>query len=505
MSRLPFDLSRVPAPPPADSTAGRTGRHRDEPLSVGEVAQLIKGALDAGLPTRLRVVGEVSNFSNRTHWFFSLKDATGTLNCVCFASSARRIRSTIANGEQVIATGRIDFYEEAGRVQLYVDAIEPVGAGPLEVQLRKLMEELREAGFFAAEHKRPLPPVPRRIAVVTSRSAAALQDVIDTARRRFPPARLLLYDVRVQGTAAAGEIAAAVRHLSEHGPALGIDAILLTRGGGSIEDLWAFNERIVAEALRECRLPTVAAIGHETDLTVAELVADVRAATPTQAVMALLPEAAALEQQVRATHDRLRRGVQRRLDTANSRLDAVANHPIFRRPAAVIDAASQRLERASSGLRRALTARLPMARAQLDRAQREAHATLVRRIHREARRIDDIDTRLRTVIDHRLTTARSTLDHLDRTLHAIGPHKVLQRGYTYTLTPDGSLLRDAADARAAGQLTTVFHDGRVNSTVTDPHSRSAPRTPRPRRSRKAHADDAPPTLFADDSPAPPDD
>src|SRR5690606_26173107 len=220
------------------------------------------------------------NFSDRAHWFFSLKDERATIRCVCFASSARQVECPVRDGMQVVCTGRVDFYDAQGHVQLYVDRIEPVGQGALELRLRQLMEELRELGYFDEAAKKPLPVLPRRVAVVTSRSAAALQDVIDTARRRWAGCRLYLYDVRVQGAAAAPEIARAIDALGRQHKRLRLDAIIVSRGGGSIEDLWAFNERIVAEAIHRCPLPIVAAIGHETDTTVAELVADLRCSTP---------------------------------------------------------------------------------------------------------------------------------------------------------------------------------------------------------------------------------
>ena len=253
----------------------------------------------------MRVVGEVSNLSDRTHWFFSLKDEGAAMRCVCFASNAKRVGFPMRDGMQVVVTGRVDFYDAQGSVQLYVDRIEPVGQGALELKLRQMIEELKGLGYFDLEHKQPLPTMPTRIAVVTSRSAAALQDVINTVNQRWAGCRLYLYDVRVQGEQAAGEIAEAIKRISKHGKKLGIDAVILTRGGGSIEDLWAFNERVVADAVYACGLPIVAAIGHETDTTVAELVADVRCATPTQAAMTLVPEREALHHQVHQLGQRL--------------------------------------------------------------------------------------------------------------------------------------------------------------------------------------------------------
>ncbi|HEX7009730.1 MAG TPA: exodeoxyribonuclease VII large subunit, partial [Phycisphaeraceae bacterium] len=310
MTRRPFnpDLVRPPSPPPASPPASRA-----RPMSVSEVAGLIRTALADHAPQKLRVVGEVSNFSHRQHWFFSLKDAQASLRCVCFASTIRRLRCRIEDGMQVVATGRLDFYDAQGHVQLYVDAIEPVGQGPLELQLRRLLEELRQLGYFEESRKKPLPLLPRRVAVVTSRTAAALQDVINTAQRRWPGCRLLLYDVKVQGEEAAPQIADAIDRLSRHGRRLGIDAILLTRGGGSIEDLWAFNDRRVADALYRCTLPVVAAIGHETDLTVAELVADLRCSTPTQAAMRLIPDRQALLQQLHHLTNRIQQELLRQI------------------------------------------------------------------------------------------------------------------------------------------------------------------------------------------------
>ncbi|MEE9404378.1 MAG: exodeoxyribonuclease VII large subunit, partial [Algisphaera sp.] len=288
MPQLPFFDASADVPLPGPSS--KKERAGADPWSVSRLAGHVKRALQEGLPTKVRVAGEISNFSDRNHWYFSLKDADASIRAVMFASSARRVGFPVQAGMAVVATGRVDFYNAQGSVQLYVDKLEPVGQGARELALRVLMEELREAGYFAPERKKPLPAVPRRIAVVTSRSAAALQDVINTAQQRWAGCELVLVDVRVQGDAAAGQIAAAIRRLSAQGASQGIDAVILTRGGGSIEDLWAFNEREVADALFECTLPVVAAIGHETDTTVAELVADRRCATPTQAAMTLVPD-----------------------------------------------------------------------------------------------------------------------------------------------------------------------------------------------------------------------
>ncbi|MFI4859310.1 MAG: exodeoxyribonuclease VII large subunit [Phycisphaerales bacterium JB063] len=405
--------------PPARRNDSKAQTPCDDAMPVVALVGQIKQTLNSHLPGKLRVAGEVSNLSDRNHWFFSLKDDRAAIRCVMFASAARQVRFKVADGQAVIATGRVDVFPAQGQVQFYVDRLEPVGQGALEQQLREMIDELRGLGYFDPEHKRPLPAIPRRIAVVTSRSAAALQDVIDTARRRWAGCELVLCDVRVQGDAAAPQIAAMIDRLSRDHGRLGIDAVLLTRGGGSIEDLWAFNERAVADAIYRCELPVVAAIGHETDVTVAELVADARCATPTQAAMTLVPDRDALSQQVDQLHDRLALALRRRAQHARERLRSAQRHPAVSRPDRLLAAPRDRLAQASSRL-----------------------ASLLPRVTK---------------------TQRDRLDALSRHLDAVGPQRVLRRGYTFTTDGEGKVIRSAQDGAAAATLTTVFADGKVVS------------------------------------------
>lgn len=442
MSRLPFDPDRVAAP-----VAKPRRKGGDRTVTVSQAAAMIKLAVAEALPAKLRIVGEISNFSNRAHWFFSLKDDESTLRCVCFASTARRIGFPVHDGLEVIATGRIDYYEAQGQLQLYVDRLEPVGQGALELRFRALCDELRKAGYFDPARKQPLPLMPQCIAVVTSRNAAALQDVIDTAARRWPGCRLILCDVRVQGSAAAAEIAAAIDDLSQRGQALGIEAIIITRGGGSVEDLWAFNERIVADAIVRCTLPTVAAIGHETDTTIAELVADARCATPTQAAMMLIPDRQALGHQLHQIASRLSLLMQRCYERCRHRLDAATRRPFLQRPEAMYD---------------------PL-----------------------VKRLDDLTNQLHAAARRRITTSHQQLSALRRQLESIGPRQVLQRGYSYTLGPSNVVLRSTAEIDAGDRITTVLADGRFTSKVDGPAARRRPT----RRSTKKRAQDDQISLF----------
>ncbi|MEM8783398.1 MAG: exodeoxyribonuclease VII large subunit [Planctomycetota bacterium] len=429
----------------------------ETPLSVTQVAAMIRGALETPELQRVRVVGEISNLSDRAHWFFSLKDGGAALRCVMFASAAKRCGFKAKDGMEVVAAGRIDFYDAQGAVQLYVDRLEPVGVGALEAELRALMAELRDRGYFELERKKPLPAVPRKIAVVTSGGGAALQDVIDTAGRRWAGCELVLVDVRVQGPDAAPQIVGALDALSEHGAAHGIDAIVLTRGGGSIEDLWAFNERAVADALLRCDLPVVAAIGHETDTTIAELVADARCATPTQAAMTLVPDAAALQEQVAQLERRLGVTLRHRLEHFRARVETAGRSPLLREPRKLVEAFRERVVRAESRL-------LPGVRRNLE-------------------------------------SRSAALASASRHLEAVGPRRVLERGFTYTTDAAGHVLRSAEDAAKAKALKTVFADGSIDSTV-DAVSRAsrpaaAPST-RPAKSkgkRPSKGDAGGPSLF----------
>lgn len=438
----------------------------DRALTVSEVALLVKGVLAEAVPVKLRVVGEVSNFSDRTHWFFSLKDEAAALRCVCFASAARRCGFALADGMQVVVTGRLDFYEVQGQLQLYVDKIEPVGLGVLDMRLRALCDELRRLGYFDPGRKKPLPLVPRRVAVVTSKSGAALADVVNTARRRWAGCELLLMDVRVQGDNAAPQIAAAIRALSRHGAALDIQVVILTRGGGSMEDLWAFNERVVADAMFECSLPIVAAIGHETDVTIAELVADVRCATPTQAAMTVVPDSAALQQQVRQLQGRLNLLLRRELRHAGQRLEAVARHPVFRRPQNLLETPQRRLDLLAGRMRGVLPQAVSRSGQRLDSIARHPFFRMPRsRIEPAQQRLQQFLQRLRVALPRIWARSTERVDALARQLEALGPVNVLKRGYSYTLGPDQRVLRSVTAAPPGIRITTVLTDGRLLSTV----------------------------------------
>jgi len=463
-TRPPFSAARAVGAPPA-------ARDAPAPLRVSQLAARINEALRAGLPAQVRVIGEISGFRDRTHWYFSLKDDAALLSCVMFASAIRRAGFTPEDGTEVVAAGRVEHFPKWGKTQLYVETLEPVGAGALELRYRKLVEEIRARGWFDEDRKKPLPRFPRRIAVVTAATGAALQDVLDTLRRRAPFIDVLTADVRVQGDRAAPDIARALARL---GKRRDVDLIILTRGGGSIEDLWAFNEPVVAEAIVRCPIPLIAAIGHETDTTIAELVADLRAATPTQAAVRAAPDADALLEQLDRAEGRLAAGLHRSLDRLTSDLRA-AEGRLLAIKRARLHRASDQLHRLAARLaRRHPSAVYAARRTTLD----DLESRLVRTVRRSILAKDPLPLRRRlsAAAAGRVRDQRARLADLERLLATTSPLAALRRGYSITMTESGRVLRSAEGVRAGDPLITRLADGTIRSTATGGRRRPRPRT-----------------------------
>ncbi len=498
MERLPFDPDRAVGPEPAGAPARREVRYRHlqeaEHLTVSQVAELIKTTLEQRVPSPLRVIGEVSNLSRPNHWYFSLKDDKAVLNCVAWASAVKKFRFVPAEGDEVVATGHISHYGPQGRTQLYVSALKPVGAGALDLMFRQMCDELRKLRYFDESRKKSLPVFPRRIAVVTSEGSAAWQDVIATAGQRCNAVGLLLADVRVQGERAAEQVAAAIRRIDTNRDALGVDAILVTRGGGSAEDLWTFNARVVADAAFACELPIVAAIGHESDTTVIELVADVRAATPTQAAMTLIPASSQLLEQVHHLDHRLTSLMRRLVERQRERLAVITCTTLFRDPRSLVMEAKTVIGRHQRDLRRVLRARVIHDQARLERLagrlqqlrpealasqRRQWLAVLDDRLRRALRRrvdqrrlLRDHHQRLGQVVRANCRRITERLDAMSRQFASIGPKRVLARGYSYTTTARGDLIRSARNVRGGQHIVTRVADGSFGSTVDGPKDRT---------------------------------
>ncbi len=485
MSRSLFDPQRTAAA--RAQTAADGG---ESPLTVTQLAARIDGTLKAGMPQAVRFTGEVSGFRDSDHWYFTIKDAGASVNCVVWRSGKKNVKFTPANGQQVLARGRVEFYAPQGRVSVILDSLEPVGAGALDLAFRALCDELRGLGWFAEERKRPLPHFPSKIAVVTSRTAAALQDVLVTMRKRCPAVGVLLADCRVQGQGAAEEVAAAIREVGSRARALGVEALLVTRGGGSMEDLWTFNERVVAQAIVECPIPVVAAIGHETDTTIAELVADLRAATPTQAAVRLTPDAAALTQQLHSVGGRLGMLMRQGLDTRRRLLDSLASRPVLASPTRALEAYELAIDRHEESLAAAVRARFAHHRSVLDRlALRLERCRPAQQLAARASRVATIEVRLAAAVRHRVVHLRGAVEAASRQLEAVSPLRVLERGYSVTTTADGRLVRRAADAPPGTEIITRVADGTLQSRVEGRNPQAAP-APARRPVRNTGSDDS---------------
>ncbi len=519
MGRLPFDPGKMRSTPPPSAAPSTPNPARQtaspDALSVSAFARLIERTVATAFPDRVTVRGEVSGARHRTHFYFNLKDDNAVIGAVMFASAAKRSAVKPTDGRTVLATGKLEYYAPSGRLSLIVEKITEDGQGSLEARFRALCDDLRARGWFDPDAKQTIPAFPGKIAVVTAAGSAALHDVLDTANQRCPAVELMLVDVPVQGDRAAPTITRAIAALDANARDLGIDAILLTRGGGSVEDLWAFNDPDLAAAIHRCRVPLVAAIGHESDTTIAELVADHRAATPTQATVRLTPDRAALAQQLGSLARRRERAIAHRLELESRRLTGLARTPAMADPAAIVGVRRDRLARAADRLARAVARRHQAGSAavhqlELTLERHRPHAALARRKDALDQLARDLTAAARSSISARKRTAES----LAGVLHAIDPTAVLERGYSITVREDGSIIRDPAHADPGSRILTRLASGSLASIVegaeTGPQPAADPgqttgRTPEPTRQaptpkaprrRAARPGDTQPSLFA---------
>ena len=418
-----------------------------------------------------RVQGEIANISKRGHWYFSVKDAGAVLSCVMWQSDAARAVYDPREGDGVVVTGRIKHYAPQGKTQLYASKIEPQGVGALEQRFQQLVRELRGLGYFDESRKKPLPEFPRRVAVITSKTGAALQDVLKTAAERCPAVEFIVIDVRVQGDGAAEEVARALRAINRMAERMAIDAVIVTRGGGSREDLWAFNERVVADAAFALRVPLVAAIGHEVDTSVIELVADQRASTPTQAVMKLLPDLASLaERRGRIAHD-LRNAMRWAMQAKREHLAELAASSALESPALRLAHLRARLAGLEARSRSAMGAILVDERRNLDAvAARLIANTPAARAAAARAALAALRPRLARAIANALGQSRRDTINLERRLRSAGPAETLSRGYAIVTTADGSLLRSIAVAPVGTLLNLQLSDGNLPVRVEIPEA-----------------------------------
>ncbi len=399
-------------------------------LSVSELTDQIKGVLEGQFPA-VWVSGEISNFSRPQsgHCYLTLKDDAAQIRAVLWRTAASKVRVELHDGLEVICRGQLDVYAPRGSYQLVIQQIELKGLGALEQALRKLRERLAAEGLFEPARKKPLPKFPRRIAFVTSPTGAAIRDFLEVLRRRWRGVDVLIVPVRVQGEGAAQEIAGGIELVNRL--AEPVDVLVVGRGGGSLEDLWAFNEEIVVRAIFASRVPVVSAVGHEIDVTLADLVADMRALTPSEAAERVVPAADEVTAFLRRQEQRLAGALRARASAARARLDALAGCRVFRRP--------------------------------------------LERVQLLERQLDDLDARTQRAIARRVDTAGSLVAAKAGRLESLSPLAVLGRGYSMTSrVSDGQLVRSTHQVAAGESLRTRLVDGEVTSRVEAVESSSIP-------------------------------
>lgn len=397
-------------------------------LTVSELTANIKFLLEGEFKS-VWIAGELSNvrIPSSGHCYLTLKDAGAQIAAVIWRSTLDRVRFKIEDGIKVIVRGSITVYEPRGNYQIVIDRIEPEGVGALQLAFLQLKEKLQKEGLFDVARKRPIPFLPRRIGIVTSPTGAAIQDMLNVISRRFPGVEIVFAPVRVQGDAAREEIAAAIRNLNllnagrlRGVPKTEIDVMIVGRGGGSLEDLWAFNEEIVARAIYASEIPVISAVGHEIDFTIADFVADLRALTPSEAGEKVVPRKDQLLATLEVHGSALANAVRNRLLLAHGQLDALARSYGFRQP--------------------------------------------LEMVHREQQRLDDVSARIFSAAMVMVSTTKERLAGIAGRLNNLSPLKVLARGYSVT-TKNGGILKNAADVSAGDEIETRLHKGNIKSRV----------------------------------------
>lgn len=404
--------------------------------TVSELTRTIRGVLEEHL-ARVCVTGEISNFRRPAsgHCYFTLKDEFAQINVVMWRSTAAAVKFEMKDGLAVVVRGELTVYEPRGQYQIVLKRVEPLGVGALQLAFMQLKEKLAGEGLFDAGRKKPLPLIPQRIAIITSATGAAIQDMLRVIHERFPPANVLVCPVSVQGDDAAPEIARMIERVNRLPD---VDVMIVGRGGGSIEDLWPFNEEIVARAIAASRIPIISAVGHETDYAISDFVADLRALTPTDAANHVVPDARQLADALANWAVRLGRALLVRVASVRERLDSLARSYALRRP--------------------------------------------LERIRAHEQRLDDLAQQLYRTVKHTLQLQSRRLASAAARLESLSPLAVLARGYSITLRDvDGSVVRNAATLKPGDCVRALLHRGEFRATVV---SKEAPPA-KPRKTGRA--------------------
>lgn len=432
-------------------------------LTVSELTSYIKRKFSADpYLQRVYVKGQLTNFHKRPgHQYFSIKDDQTVMHVVMFSGKFRRVRFTPSDGMEVQLSGRVDVYARNGEYQFYAETMEPAGIGDLYLRFKQMAEKLAKEGLFDRP-KKQLPVLPQKIAVITSRSGAVIHDIINTAGRRDPQVQIVLFPADVQGDQAADQLVSRIEQINDLG---GFDDIIIGRGGGSLEDLWPFNEERVGRAIAASKIPVISSVGHETDTTIADLAADVRAATPTAAAEMATPQLTDLVTRVTELQSRLMTSYSQHLKNARQQLAALANSYIFKQPERLYEAYLQSAENLSSHLQQSF-------RLQLSARQREvqnlsgqlAQKNPQGRIAAAGDQLNNQSSRLTQAVRMNLRRDQQTIQGLKRELSSLDPYQVMQRGYSFVSM--GEHIVNGVDHLTVGEAVTLhFYNGQAEAQI----------------------------------------
>ena len=435
-------------------------------FSVGDLTARIRELLAKNF-TDVLVQGEISNcrVAGSGHIYCTLKDDRAQVRCVFFKTQQRGMKFQPEDGLQVMVRGSISVYEARGEYQIYVESIEPVGRGALQLAFEQLKKKLQMEGLFDASRKKPLPLLPSRIGLITSSSGAAVRDVVRILRRRFHNVHLTLYPVRVQGPGAADEIVTALRYFTRKHAA---DVVLLVRGGGSLEDLWSFNEEIVARAIAASAIPVISGVGHETDFTIADFVADVRASTPSAAAELVVQTRREFDKHVADLRGSLEQQMRFRLLGLSRRLHELSARRGFRRPVDLVRQQRQRADELTSRLAVGLRARLDLSRRRFGAAHLRIRGFDFRAKLGQLRlRLENRGHDLRARVERMLRVKKELVERLSLQLEERSPGQVLKRGYAIATDAAGNILRDTAQVAIGDAVSIQLQRGRLGGRVTE--------------------------------------
>ena len=386
--------------------------------SVSEITRDIRGLLE-GAFTKVWVEGEISNLTMHSsgHCYFSIKDENSVLTCVMFKNAAYKLKFKIEDGMSIVCFGRVSVYDKRGQYQLYVEVIEPKGVGSLQLAFTQLKEKLLKEGLFDDSNKKPIPYLPEKIGIVTSKTGAAIKDMIHVIERRFPEMHIILYPAKVQGDGAAEEVSEGIRAFNLLGD---VDVIIIGRGGGSIEDLWAFNEEVTARAIYESKIPVISAVGHEVDYTISDFVADLRAPTPSAAAELVVPRKEDILDSVNSFKQKLKTALRSSIDMARKHLDGIMKHHALKTPQVLMQQHQQKVDEYTKALKHSLSYFV-------------------------------------NIKKHSLDGARGKLD-------ALSPASILERGYSITMTyPENNIIKDASKVKSKTRIKTRLGSGEIIS------------------------------------------